>query len=309
MSLMQASATCTRNLRTFQHSLRVSIDRTWFPRNVQLTCISPVRSAGTNETAGCIRNRVPDRFTVSGHSPEFSSRRFLSRFLARLLPLGSRTITKCTGLFRCARSEELVRALSQREGKREREREREHTAGGHKSRFAIAGHWKRLMKPLWAKNTSLTVLGNWHWGWLRRGGGRREGRGKEEELPSSEPRGFDSTHSRIMLGCNDSTTRRRQLFERNVVRLWFSRLQFPTRRMHFVSWLPNYYAGLFTLFVRYSYTLRFFFFFLFLRKLFLRTLIVLITVTMKNMDTLFYLLHVFVDYFGPSMLYFALLNA
>ena len=41
--------------------------------------------------AGCIRNRVSRSIH---HLPWVSSGRFLSRFLARLLPLGSRTITK-----------------------------------------------------------------------------------------------------------------------------------------------------------------------------------------------------------------------
>lgn len=100
--------------------------------------------------------------------------------------------------------------------------------------------------------------------------------GKEEELPSSELRGFDSTHSRIMLGCNDTTTRgRRQLFERNVVSLWFSLVANCTSSLHCqviitldiidVTWCFSFFL---------------------LRQLCLHT------VATKSMDTLFYLLHV-----------------
>ena len=130
---------------------------------------------------------------------------------------------------------------------RAREREREkHTAGGHKSRFAIAGHWKRLMKPLWAKNTSLTVLGNW-------GGG-----GGRITIERTARFRFDAQWNYAWVqrlddtgGVNISSVT--SLASDSVV---------ANCRVHFVSSLPSYYAGSSTLLVRRScFSFSFFFFF------------------------------------------------
>ena len=218
-----ARLTVLGNLR----SPKVSVDRTWFPSNVQLTCISPVRSLGTNETPpDAFEIEFPDRFTIC---PEF--------LLAVSFPVFSLVYFRSV----------LERLRSTRARARAREREREkHTAGGHKSRFAIAGHWKRLMKPLWAKNTSLTVLGNW-------GGG-----GGRITIERTARFRFDAQWNYAWVqrlddtgGVNISSVT--SLASDSVV---------ANCRVHFVSSLPSYYAGSSTLLVRRScFSFSFFFFF------------------------------------------------